>query len=88
MSYCLDNRWLVLGAIEGTNLVFFENPLENSNEAIMLLMHIGARLSDTVVEVSVRLNDNVFTEPKGFDSCAATRRAIVRAAASLSTKDD
>jgi hypothetical protein len=80
---------------DGLMNVYFEdgtqhswNPLEDDGDALRLAVKLGLMVSYFPLnEVHVQCGDVVAMEPCGNDPYAATRRAIVRAAASISTKE-
>lgn len=84
MIYCESDHWLLKRAAEGAKARFVRNPLDDTNEAMMLLLHVGGRIVHSSDEIQIQLDGIIFKEPNGFDAGAAVRRAIVRAAASRS----
>jgi hypothetical protein len=69
---------------------FYWSPLESDGDALRLAVKLG--LSLDFEGAYARANGGEFItsqeiEPKGDDPCAATRRAIVSAAANISTKE-
>lgn len=63
------------------------NPLHNDGDALRLAVKLGICLGpnfDGTFAVAFGDDGRNITEPLGDDPCAATRRAVVRAAASLS----
>jgi hypothetical protein len=69
------------------------NPLIDSGHALRLAVNLGLEVftkdepSDDASATAYRM-DEIFSEPRGTDPYAATRRAIVRAAAALAKDTD
>jgi hypothetical protein len=69
-----------------TETLAFWNPLLDDGDAFRLAAKLGLELrmsSEFVIVVIPRYTDNEAFEPKNDDPYAATRRAIVRAAAEI-----
>lgn len=90
-GYTLYPEWdcapagIFLGSGEGDDLQVVWNPLENDGDALRLAVRLGlhVRVCRRSVFVEMReLGDDVVAK-LGSDPCAATRRAIVLAAAEL-----
>ena len=62
------------------------NPLNCDSDALRLAVKLGLEVRTDgpyLIAVTPRYVDNELYEPRGEDPCAATRRAIVRAAAEI-----
>ena len=62
------------------------NPLTDDGDALRLVVKLGIHLQfamDYAVSYAGSVHAKQFTERDGDDPCAATRRAIVRAAAAI-----
>ena len=65
---------------------FIWNPLTDDGDALRLMVELGLEVRTDgpyLIAVTPRYVDNELYEPRGEDPCAATRRAIVRAAAEI-----
>lgn len=61
------------------------NPLEHSGEALELAVQLGVKVSASVSGMAARAETEnaIYSQPNDGDAVAATRRAIVRAAAGI-----
>lgn len=62
------------------------NPLENDKDALRLAVQLGMYIniySSYMCQTNVGVSNFIVEEPHGVNPCAATRRAIVRAAAEM-----
>lgn len=86
--YVEDDDWW------GTGIVYTDewdcnrcwNPLEDDRDALRLVVKLGIHLQfamDFVAAYAGSVHARQFSERSGIDSNAATRRAIVRAAAEI-----
>ena len=69
-----------------TETLAFWNPLLDDGDALRLAVKLGLEVRTDgpyLIAVTPRYVDNELYEPRGEDPCAATRRAIVRAAAEI-----
>lgn len=74
----LSDHWIIP---EDDN-IFFWNPLQDDGDALRLAVALGMNLEITDSDVYACSRGN-FSEPAKPDTCAALRRAIVRAAAEI-----
>ena len=75
---------------DGEYPIFIWNPLDDDGDALRLAVNLGIDVTykafgedEVMVSASDDQFDGWFTEPYGDDKAAATRRAIVRAAAEM-----
>jgi hypothetical protein len=87
---CVDGDWMDVTAIFLADGMGWWNPLEDDGDALRLAAELGIDVTykafgedEVMVSASEDQFGGWFTEPYGDDKAAATRRAIVRAAAEI-----
>lgn len=87
---CVDGDWMDVTAIFLADEMGWWNPLEDDGDALRLVVALGIHLQfamDFAVAYAGSVHAKQFTERNGSDPGAATRRAIVRAAAAMWAND-
>jgi hypothetical protein len=87
-QYVDDGAWVypigdVLNKDGEPAYLFYWNPLDDDGDALRLAVNLGATLVLSGGRSIVYMAGNHSVEYHGDDPCAATRRAIVRAAAEI-----